>query len=122
MSKLTLAQQLALAEDLDRHISRVPPNVLAILKQKLRGLGDNMEDEVEQFRVLHIVAREFPSVNRAVINAGLGDVSLMDPTHITPEAGELVQVFNTLIEKFWHDFNTATFRKVVYTRDDLKPV
>lgn len=119
---LSLKQQLALAQDFNAALSKVNPDALGRLQARLRDVRNNHGDEVEQFRELIISARAEPEINAAAIATGLGDVAAMNATHITGPVGEVVQVFNALIETVWENLERPRFRKVIYTRDDLEPV
>lgn len=68
------------------------------MKIRLGDMGDNVLDEVQQFRQLQKFARMEPDLNNALIAAGLPDVTTLSVLPPTPEVGQLVQAFNRLVE------------------------
>ena len=75
--------------------------VLRRLRVRLRDLGPNANDEVEQFRLLQHACRESPELAKAIESAALGDVSRMNPRKVDAQTGALVQGFNALVEDLW---------------------
>jgi len=70
------------------------------LRVRIHELGDNQTDEWEQFRQLQKACRESEALSQA-FESTLG--KLQDLRVGQPEAGELVQGFNWLIESEWED-------------------
>jgi hypothetical protein len=67
------------------------------LRMRLRELGDNVGDEVRQFRLLQRTCREAPEVAAALAGAGFPGVAEADPM----QSGALVQGFNRMVEARW---------------------
>ena len=78
-----------------------PP--LKRLRVRVRELGKDDRDEVQQFRQLQKACRELPEFALALKSAGFGDVATVDPRVPDPKTGALVQAFNRFIEAHWED-------------------
>lgn len=71
------------------------------LRLRLKEMGSNHADEVEQFRQLQKAARRSPELVRLAIEAGLPDLTKLNPRAVTSGAGRIVQAFNKMIEDHW---------------------
>ena len=73
------------------------------LRVRVRDLGPDRGDEVQQFRQLQKACRELPALALALRDAGFGDVAAVDARVPDPKTGALVQAFNRFIEARWED-------------------
>jgi hypothetical protein len=73
------------------------------LRLRVRELGDNDRDEVQQFRQLQKACRELPELAQSLKEAGFGDVAALDPRLPDPKTGALVQAFNRFVEASWEE-------------------
>ncbi len=71
------------------------------LHTRVRDLGADALDEVEQFRQLQKACRELPALNDALVAAGLPDVAKAAIHPVVPEVGAVVQAFNRVVEEVW---------------------
>ena len=91
---------LFLSALLDRHAAAAP---IKRLRLRIRELGDDRADEVQQFRQLQKACRELPELAEALRSAGFGDVAALDPRVPDPKTGALIQAFNRFVEARWED-------------------
>ena len=68
---------------------------------RIRDLGDDDRDEVEEFRQLQQACRELRALNDALITAGVPDVAHASTAPVAHDVGEVIQVFNEVIEEIW---------------------
>lgn len=116
---ITLGEQRRLALQMREVIeSRTPPDVYERLRTRLRDLGDNVLDEVQQFRQLQKAVNESPELAQALSEAGFGRIDRMDPVVVTADVGRIVQIFNRLVEDHWEAEAPARTRRVVYKAGD----
>ncbi len=71
------------------------------LRVRLKEMGSNHTDEVDQFRQLQKAVRRSPELKRLLIEAGFPDVTTLNPRAVPPGAGRVVQAFNKMIEDHW---------------------
>ncbi len=71
------------------------------LRVRLRELGDNVRDEVAQFRQLQRACRESPELAAAFVAAGFGDLTTVDPRQPNPVVGAITNAFNRFVEARW---------------------
>ncbi len=89
-----------LAEILDAHAAE--PAVLR-LKIRLRDMGTNLRDEVQQFRQLQRACRECDELHAAFAAAGFGGIPERDPFQVDSATGQLVQAFNLFVDDRWDE-------------------
>jgi hypothetical protein len=85
---------------IERHAATPP---IKRLRLRIRELGDNDRDEVQQFRQLQKACRELPEFAQGLKDAGFGDVATLDPRVPDPKTGALVQAFNRFVEARWEE-------------------
>ena len=94
--------EIELAAVLDEVIEQfTEPGTLRRLKRRVRELGAEVRDEVQQFRLLQRACDESRDLGRALATSGLGIVASMDTRRVSPETGRLIQAFNRLVEEKW---------------------
>ncbi len=78
-----------------------PTPIIKRLKVRLRELGDDVRDEVAQFKQLQRACRESPDLSRAFEAEGFGDLTRVDPRAPDARAGAVIQAFNRFVEARW---------------------
>ncbi len=73
------------------------------LRVRLREMGSNVLNEQKQFRTLQRACRECPELAEELKEAGLGDIAAMDTLLPDPKTANLIQAFNTMVERHWED-------------------
>lgn len=99
MEPVAEAQLAAFLQSLIEQHADAPP--IKRLRVRVRELGPNDRDEVQQFRQLQKACRELPELAQALAAAGYGEVAALDPRRPDPKTGALVQAFNRFVESRW---------------------
>jgi hypothetical protein len=71
------------------------------LRIRLREMGTNVLNEQGQFRSLQRACRECPELAAELRDLGLGDIAALNTLFPDPRTAELIQAFNTLVERHW---------------------
>jgi len=74
------------------------------LRIRLREMGKNVQNEPAQFRVLQRACRESSELAAELAEAGLGDLTAMNPLLPDAQTSELIQAFNDMVERYWEDW------------------
>lgn len=90
----------AIAAILERFATSV---IFKRLRLRVRELGDNQRDEVAQFKQLQRACREAPDLQKAFIDAGIGDLTRADPRAPDVKTGAVIQAFNRFVEARWEE-------------------
>ena len=68
------------------------------LLDRVRRLGENVGDEVQQYRQLRLACLEHAPLAAALADAGYPRLDRTGPYEMRPDIGHVVQVFNRAVE------------------------
>lgn len=96
---MTLEEQRGLAREMLHVILTVTPEpILRSLLDRIRRLGENVRDEVQQYRALRHACLEYQPLAVALADLGYPRLDETGPYEINADIGRVVQVFNRAVE------------------------